>query len=173
MVADKPKSVEGSGRFLDDSDSLRAIIGSLPPNLRAAYEALGALTLEAGFANRVFVSYKLASGEPTDIQQLVLGDLEVTRIGGPKVSVVCSVKGPVTIVVLPVQIREDLFLHVPQNFILRWKGKRNSAGVLQFMPHFALLIKSRSRPHLQVNGDTYCETLNDFKERFPRYPVRY
>lgn len=157
--------------FLDDAKSLEAIVKSMPEKERSLYESYGALTLEAGFPNRVMVVYTVKGGKPVDIEKVTLGDMEMTRVGGPTIDVVDG--GPVKLTVSPIRWKtRDLFLHVPQNFIFRWKGKQTQTGV-NYVPHYAILIKTRSKEHLQVEGDTYCVTLNKFRERFPEVPVRY
>ena len=158
--------------FLDDAESFTAVIAAMPVKDRTLYESYGALTLEAGFPNRVMVVYTLSKDRPVDIEILTLGGMEMTRVGGPTV----ELEGKQGLQVLGVKPKRwgtrDLFLHVPQNFIFRWKGKQTPKGV-QYVPHYAILIKTRSREHLQVEGDTYCVTLNKFRERFPKVPARY
>jgi hypothetical protein len=161
------------GRFLTDAQSLEALIEQMPPRLKQEYTALRALSLESGFPNRRMVVYTLRNGLPSDICMLLLGDMEMTRIGGPTITVTDD-KGPTTLSVRPMKWRDrDLFLHIPQNFIFKWKGKRTAAQEVQYLPHYAVLIKTRSKEHQQVEGDTYCVTLNNFRERFPTVPVRY
>lgn len=165
--------VLNDGRFLDDALSLAALVSQMPPALREDYTALKALSLESGFPNRRMVVYTLRDGQPSNLSMLLLGDMEMTRIGGPTVTVTDE-KGPVTLTVRPLRWRErDLFLHIPQNFIFKWKGKQTVGKVIHFVPHYAVLIKTRSKEHHQVEGDTYCVTLNKFRERFPDVPIRY
>lgn len=161
------------GRFLEDALSLAALVAQMPQPLRQEYVELKALSLESGFPNRRLVVYTLADGQPTQISMLLLGDMEMTRVGGPTVTVTDE-RGPVTLSVRPRKWRErDLFLHVPQNFIFKWKGKQTAGKVVHFVPHYAVLIKTRSKEHHQVEGDTYAVTLNKFRERFPDVPIRY
>lgn len=160
------------GRFLDDKLSLAALVDQLCPNARDDYEALHALSLESGFPNRRMIVYTLAYGEPVNVSMLRLGEMEMIRDEGPTITVEDEA-GTVIVGVTPLKWRErELFLHIPQNFIFKWKGKDTPKGV-QFMPHYAVLIKTRSKEHHQVDGDTYCVTLNNFKERFPSVTVRY
>lgn len=161
------------GRFLDDAGSFRAIVGMLGPSEREAYEDLKALSLEAGFPNRRLVVYTLRGGLPEDVSMLLLGDFGYTKEAGPTVTV-SDESGPVAVGVRPVWWRNrDLFLQVPQNFILKWKGKDSGPRGVQYVPHYAILIKTRSKEHHQVEGHTYCVTLNKFRERFPEVPIRY
>lgn len=161
------------GRFLDDAASLRGLISQMPFKERTAYEQLRALNLESAFPNRRMVLYTLDGTAPVGVSLLLFGDMEMTRIGGPTITVSDDL-GPVVIDVHPKRWRDrDVFLHVPQTFILKWKGKDAGAGGLQYVPHYAVLIKTRSKEHHQVDGDTYCVTLNTFRERFPEYPIRY
>jgi hypothetical protein len=159
-------------RFLDDDDSLAALVGQLTPTERSEYESLRALSLESGFPNRRMVIYTLAEGRPVNLSMLVLGDMEMTRIGGPTIDV-RDEHGSVFVGVSPIKWRDrNLYIHVPQNFIFKWKGKDTARGV-QFVPHYAMLIKTRSKEHHQIDGDTYCTTLNRFKERFPEVQFAY
>lgn len=165
--------VKDIGTFLDDKESLRALCQQLGTKLFKEYEALGALSLESGFPNRKMILYTLHSGEPEQISILTLGDLEMTRIGGPTVEI-SDEHGTEVVGVNPVKWRgRDIFIHVPQNFTLKWQGKQVSEDRVNFVPHYALLYKTRSREHLQVDGDTYIVTWNTFKDRFPKVPLRY
>jgi len=162
-----------AGRFLDDTESLRAIIQLMSPGERILYDSFGALTVEAAFPSRRMVVYTLRGGVPCDIVILTLGDLELVWPECPKITVSDSA-GDITVGVVPTQWRgRDLFIHVPQTFQLKYKGKRTAGGDVQFVPHYAVLIKTRSKEHLQVEGHTYCVTLNKFRERFPQTPLRY
>jgi hypothetical protein len=166
-------TVVNDGRFLDDAQSLDALIQMLPVRLRDEYLALRALTLEAGFPNRRMIVYTLKDGQPSKQSMLLLGDMDMARIAGPTITI-ADEAGPVTVGVSPVKWRDrDLFIHIPQNFIFKWKGKPVGAKGVQFVPHYAVLIKTRSKEHHQVEGDTYCVTLNKFRERFPEIPIRY
>lgn len=158
-------------RFLDDKESLQAIVAGLSERDRAEYESYGALTLESAFQGRKFVCYRLQSGAPKDVLLLTTGEFWVQSQLGAFMDVLGL---PVPEVgTLPVKVPDhDVFIQIPQNFIFKWKGKRTSKG-LQFAPHYAVLIKSRSREHLQVDGHSYCVTLNKFRERFPEVPLRY
>ena len=161
------------GRFLSDQLSLEALIAQLPPALRQEYLALKALSLESGFPNRRMVVYTLRGGHPADISMLLLGDMEMTRNEGPTITVEDE-GGTVVVGVTPIKWRErDLFLHIPQNFIFKWKGKDTGAKGVLFVPHYAVLLKTRSKEHHQIDGDTYCVTLNQFRERFPEVSVKY
>lgn len=166
--------VKTDGRFLDDAQSLRAIVRSLPAPLLEEYESYGALGLEAVFPNRRMVVYTLQQSEPQGVGFLTFGDLSLDRMAGPRV----EVEGPdgalLSVGVLPAKLPgRDLFLHVPQNFVFKWKGRDAGPKGVQFVPHYAILIKTRSKEHHQVEGHTYCVTLNNFRERFPGVNVRY
>jgi hypothetical protein len=165
--------VVSDGRFMDDHRSLEAIVAQMPDGERRDYQAFKALSLEAAFPNRRMVVYTVRYGEPFRISSLLFGDMEMTRTGGPTITVTDE-GGPLHVTVLPRKWRDrDLFLHVPQNFVFKWKGKDTGASGVKFVPHCAILIKTRSKEHLQVEGDTYCVTLNNFRERFPDVPIRY
>ena len=160
-------------RFLDDRASLDAIVAQMGDTERLPYLGYGARSLEAGFPNRRLVVYRLEAGAPVDTDVLMLGYMEMTKFDGPIITV-ADAKGEVVVGLQPVRWRNrDLFLHIPQTFEFKWKGKESGRGKLQFAPHYAILIKTKSRENLQVDGDTYCVTLNKFRERFPEVPIRY
>lgn len=161
------------GRFLDDAASLKALVEQMPSGAQQEYTEFKALNLESGFPNRRMVVYTLDGAEPVNISQLLLGDMEMTRVGGPSI-MITDERGTVQVGVSPQKWRDrHLFLHIPQNFIFKWKGKDTGAKGVHFVPHYAVLIKTRSKEHHQVDGDTYCVTLNKFTERFPGVTVRY
>jgi hypothetical protein len=171
-VKEKTPQAQG-GQFLDDRESLVALVNSMSRAEKETYQSFGALMLEAAFPNRRMVVYTLRNGRPSDIEILTFGDLEMARIGGATVHV-ADTKGEFEIGMVPTRYRSrDLFLHIPQNFTYKWKGKRNSEGKVQFVPHYAVLVKSRSKEIHQVEGHTYCATFNKFRERWPDLDLRY
>lgn len=165
---------QSSKSFLDDRESLQAIIDSIPdPRERQAYRDFKGLSLESGFPNRKLVVYTLRDGAPRDIEILTLGELSMDPYKGPMV-MVHSGSYDMSVRLTPSRFKNrDLFLHVPQSFELRWRGKRQRTDEVHFVPHYAVLIKTRSKPHLQVDGDTYCVRLNQFREMYPDLDVRY
>lgn len=166
-------ATERVSKFLDDAASLRAIIMQMPKGAREEYESYGALSLEASFPNRRMVVYTLAGGRPVRLASLVFGDLEVSRREGPTVKLTHE-GAAVTASISPLKLEgRDVFIQVPQRFELKWTGKPTEAGEVQFVPHYAVLIKTRSKEFHQVEGHTYCTTLNKFRERFPDLNIRY
>jgi hypothetical protein len=167
MVVEKP------GRFMDDASSLSALISLLPRPERQTYLSYGALSKEAAFPNRKLVVYTLRAGRPDNVSLLTTGDMTLSRISGPVVDV-SDEAGTVEVGVMPVRWRgRDLFLQVPQHFELKWTGKDVGLAGVQFVPQYALLTKTRSKEIHQVEGHTYCVTMNKFRERFPDIPIRY
>lgn len=161
------------GRFLDDAASLRALVEQMPRGAQQEYKEFKALDLESGFPNRRMVVYTLDGTEPVNISKLLLGDMEMTRAGGPSITITDE-QGTVQVGVSPKKWRDrHLFLHIPQNFIFKWKGKDTGAKGVHFVPHYAILIKTRSKEHHQIDGDTYCATWNKFAERFPDVTITY
>lgn len=146
----------------------------MPDKEKEEYRSYGALNIESVFPNRRMVVYTLRSGEPVDIQMLLFGDIEMDRIMGPRATVQDGA-GEITIGPVPTRYRNrDLFFHIPQNFVFKWKGKQTPSGGVQFAPHYAVLVKTKSKEIHQVEGHTYCVTLNKFWERFPHLKnIRY
>ncbi len=160
-------------RFLDDRESLEAIIRSMPYKEKTLYDQYRALSKEATFPNRKMVVYTLCGGKPTNVEVITMGDIEVTRIGGPVVEVADS-RGKAQVGVVPQRWRDrDLFIQVPQHFELKWTGKQVGDGVVHFVPSYAMLFKTRSKEFHQVEGHTYVATLNKFRERWPDLSLRY
>lgn len=167
------KAPKRGGQFLDDHASLLALVREMPRPEREEYADYGALNMQAAFPNRKMVVYTLRDGRPDGIEILTFGDLEMNRVGGPLVHVE-DLRGGFSIGPVPSRYRDrELFLHVPQNFVFKWKGKQVSDGKVQFVPHYAVLMKTRSKEIHQIEGHTYCVTFNDFKERFPDLNLRY
>jgi len=161
------------GRFLDDAQSLRALIDTMPRVSQVDYESYGSRSMEVGFPNRYMAVYTLRNGQPEDIELWRFGDLTMDRIRGPQLELEIPNKGLVSIGLVPAQVGgREVYLHVPQSFELKWKGKPTPKGI-QFVPQFAVLVKTRSREHSQTEGHTYCVTLNKFRERFPDAKIRY
>lgn len=161
------------GRFLDDRESLAAIVRSMPAGDREVYEQYGALAKEAVFPNRKLVVYTLLDGLPQNISMLTVGDISLDRINGP-VATISDEKGSEKVSVTPTRWRgRDLFLQVPQHFELRWTGKQVREEVIHFVPSYALLFKTKSKEFHQIEGHTYVVTLNRFRERWPSVPLRY
>lgn len=161
------------GTFLDDKESAEALVAMLPNAQRALYESFKSLSLESAFPNRKMVVYNLLGGKATDVEVITFGDILLDRINGPRIEIQHS-RGGMEITPVPQQYRgRALFLQVPQHFELKWKGKQTPRDEVHFVPHYAVLIKTRSREGLQVDGDTYCVTLNKFRERHPDVPIEY
>lgn len=161
-----------TSRFLGDKESRAALIDLMQHKLRAEYQSYRWVSKESGFPGRVFVIYTLRGGQPTDIEVVTLRAISVSG-DGPVVWAASEGQGEYAIEAVPVKWRgRDLFLQVPQEFIFKWCGKLSDTR-LEFGPHFAVLIKTRSRELEQIEGDTYCATYNDFRDRFPKVHIEY
>lgn len=161
-----------AGQFLDDKESLREIVALLGEAGSREYYSYEGLTLEAGFQDRKMVVYTLEDDRPTNIETLTLGSITLDEHKGPFVTFehrgISSKFG-----VVPMRVKDrEIFVHVPQNFIFKWRGKVVRGGI-QYAALYAVLVKTRSREHLRVEGHTYMVTLNKFRERFPEVPLRY
>lgn len=162
-----------TGTFLDDTESLEALIERMPELEREQYEAYRSLSVEAAFPNRKLVVYTLLGGKATNVQIITFGDIFMDRLNGPRVGIEWT-GGHTEISTTPQRfLKRDLFLQVPQRFELKWKGKQTPRNEVHFVPHYAVLVKTRSRETLQIDGHTYCVTLNKFRERHPDVPIEY
>lgn len=159
--------------FLDDQESFKALIELMPEAERAEYKDYKCLSLESAFPGRKMVVYTLVGGRPNDIEIISFGDLCCDWETGPN-TLVTDPRGKTQIIPIPRRITpRELFLHIPQSFHLRYKGRKNPASNVDFVSHYAVLVKTRSKEIHQVEGHTYCVTLNKFRERFPDVKVRY
>ena len=159
--------------FLDDRESLQALIDSMPADEQAEYKSYGALSLESAFPGRKMIVYTLKSGIPSDINVITFGAFMCDWDNGPNFEV-ADERGKMQVDAIPRRFRpRDLFLHIPQNFVLKYKGRAGGKSAVDFVSHYAVLIKTRSKDIHQVEGHTYCVTLNKFRDRFPDLKIRY
>ena len=163
-----------SKTFLDDADSLKALVERMPERARDEYMSYGALSLESAFPRRKMVTYKVSSGKPIEPVIFSFGSLSVDWDTGPAFTVQDDSGASTRITCVPSRLQDrDVFLHVPQNFTLKYKGRRSEGGGAEFISHYAVLTKTRSKEIHQVEGHTYCVRLNQFHERFPEVHLRY
>jgi hypothetical protein len=93
-------------------------------------------------------SYTIENKEPTEISVLLLGGMKMSLIDGPTVTVTDESGYHMEVGVIPERWRSrEIFLHVPQNFIFKRKGKEAEAEEIHYFPQYAILIKTRSREH--------------------------
>jgi hypothetical protein len=119
------------------------------------------------------VVYTLKGGKPIDIEIITFGAFMCDWDNGPN-AVVQQSTGESTLLTIPKRLRpRDVFLHIPQNFALKYKGKTAAKNAVDFVSHYAVLVKTRSKEIHQIEGHTYCVTLNQFRERFPDLKIRY
>ena len=159
--------------FLDDQQSLAALVEAMPEPDRAEYKSYGALMLESAFPGRKMVVYTCSTGGPLDIEVISFGAFMVDWDTGPSFEVFDAL-GTTQILTVPKRLRpRDVFLQVPQTFTLKYKGRQTQKRTLDFAAHYAVLVKTRSKEIHQVPGHTYCVTLNKFRERFADLNLRY
>lgn len=159
--------------FLDDAQSLQALINMMPEPEQTEYRSYGALALESAFPGRKMVIYTLVGNIPSDIEIITFGEFKVDWDMGPSFEVADRL-GKTQMLAVPKRLRpRDVFLHVPQSFTLKYKGRQTPAHGVGFVSQYAVLIKTRSKDIHQVSGHTYCVALNKFHERFPDLKVRY
>lgn len=159
---------------MEDRESLQALVAQLPDVERQLYNDMASLSLESAFPGRKLVIYTLRNGAPTATQILTLGAMSMSVKDGPSIELTTEDGRTLNVGMVPTQVPgKDVFLHVPQKFELRWKGRNGRAGGVNFAAHYAVLIKTWSKPHLKVNGDTCCVRLNQFREMFPDVRIGY
>jgi hypothetical protein len=159
--------------FLDDPASLKALIDRMEEPDRTEYKGYGALTLEAVFPSRKMVVYTLKGGKPLDIVVITFGAFMSDWETGPNAKLTLA-STDVRISTTPARVgNRDVFLHIPQQFVLKYKGRTNPEKGVDFVSHYAVLVKTRSKEIHQIESHTYCVTLNHFRERFPDLKLRY
>ena len=159
--------------FLDDPQSLSALIEAMPDSERADYKSYGALALESAFPGRKMVVYTCSDQGPLNIDVISFGDFKVDWDTGPSFEVFDAL-GTTQVLAVPKRLRpREVFLQVPQTFTLKYKGRQVPQSAADFVSHYAVLVKTRSKEIHQVPGHTYCVTLNKFHERFPNLKIRY
>lgn len=159
--------------FLDDKQSAAALVNFMQEPERGEYQGYGSRTLESAFPGRKMVVYTLVDGKPSDIDVISFGDFRVDWDNGPHFEVHDRL-GCTVFTSIPRRLRpRDLFFQVPQEFTLKYKGRTAGKSAVDFVSHYAVLVKTRSKESLQISGHTYCVTLNNFRERFPDLKIRY
>ena len=162
-----------TSRYLDDKESREALVNQMMPVLRKEYLGYKWVAKETGFPGRVFIAYTLRGGWPVDIDVITIRAISIDS-NGPLIWAASEGQGDYAIGPVPIKWRgRDLFFQVPQEFIFKWKGKIYEDKPIEFGPHFAVLIKTRSKEMDQVEGHTYCATYNDFRDRFPKVAIVY
>jgi hypothetical protein len=164
--------VTSNWRFLDDRQSREALVATMAKPLRDEYLSYKFVKKEAGFPGRVLIVYTLKGGGPHDIDRVALMNMGMDQ-AGPVIYASSEGQGVYHIGPVPMKWRgREVFFQVPQTFDLKWRGKSSESRV-EFQPLYAVLVKTRGRVDEQVEGHTYCETLNEFRARFPGVPMRY
>jgi len=158
--------------FMDDKQSREALVQAMAKPLRDEYLGYKFVKKEAGFPGRVLIVYTLRGGVPVNFDRVLLMNLGVDQ-EGPIIYASSEGQGVYHIGSVPMKWRgREVFFQVPQTFELKWRGRTSEKGV-EFSPLYAVLVKTRSRVDEQIDEHTYCETLNEFRARFPGIPMRY
>lgn len=163
-----------SVRYLTDQESLQALVDQMQDTDRREYMTYRSRTMEPAFTGRTMVVYTLRGREPDRVEVVKFLDFWSPFQEGPRCRLVYRGREQV-ITTVPSRLGDrDIFVSVPQNFVLRWAGQEVQSG-LQFRAQYAVLIQARSREDLKVDGDTQCCTMKRFIERYPhkRDEVRF
>jgi hypothetical protein len=159
--------------YLDDIKSFHALVAAMPEASRVEYESYKATMLEAVFPGRKMIIYKLQDGKPSDIEVISFGDLTIDWDNGPACNIT-DTRGTMQVLTIPKQIRpREVFIQIPQHFEVKYRGRAGGKSGVDFVSHYAVLIKTRSKEIHQVESNTYCVTLNKFNERFADLKIRY
>lgn len=166
--------MNGSSKYLDDGQSLKALVDCLTLEDRSEYKEYKSLAKESAFPGRRFVVYTLLAGKPSNCEFLSCGRLQMNTDGALELEIASDQSPyPFAVSMVPVRVPgREVYLHIPQNFELKWKAKAGETGIT-FAAHFALLIKTRSNVRRREEGHTYCARLNEFNELFPEAKARY
>lgn len=161
-------------RYLTDQESMEELVALMPEQDQRLHADFRYRSMEPCFPGRRLVIYTLRRGEPTDIELVHFGELAVGVKATPTAKYVYR-GGEHLVTPTPAKVRgQEVFLSLPQNFVFRFAGQEVN-GTLEFRAHYAVLIKTRSRDALEVEGHTYCVTLKRFLDRYPHKSeeVRY
>lgn len=154
-------------RILTDKQSMDELVELMPQHERTEYHSYKWRALESAFAGRKMVVYTMKNGRPTNIELVSFGELAVGVKEAPTVKITYKRREQI-ITPVPVRLADrDVFLSIPQNFEFRWAGQEIN-GALEFRAHYAMLMKTRSRDALAIEGHTYCLTLKRFHEAYPK-----
>lgn len=159
--------------FLDDKESARELVNLMPADAKAQYQAFKFLRKFSAFPGRVLVVYTLKNGAPVDVELVRFSALEVDESGHfttgrdetGEIQQISATPGW--------WMNRDIFFQLPQTFEFSLKAKRSGINGLEFSPHFAILVKTRSRPDEMAEGHTQCMTFNDFRASYPDIRIRY
>ena len=154
-------------RYLSDAETMDALIESMPQAERVLYHTFRWRALESCFPGRRLVAYDICNGQPTNVESFSFGELAMGVKSTPTAKLNLKFRDHL---ITPVPTRipgRDVFLSLPQNFILRWAGQEIN-GDLEFRAHYAVLIKTQSRDGLEIEGHTYCVTLKRFLKNYPK-----
>lgn len=154
-------------RHLTDKQSMEAIIEGMPQRDRIDFLSMKWLSMEPAFPGRKMVVYTLRDGRPQDIEVISFGEIAVGIKEEPTVRIIYRNTDQLLTVTPQRLAKREIFLSIPQNFIFRWAGQEINGG-LEFRAQYAVLIKSRSRDALSIEGHTYCLTLKRFLEAYPK-----
>ena len=153
-------------KYLSDGESLAALVEAMPAHERDEFKSYKSRIMESAFSGRIMVIYTLQRGEPSNIEILKFLDFWMPFQEAPRFRV--EYRGREQIVTpVPSRIADrEVFISVPQNFVLRWAGQQVASG-LQFRAQYAVLLQTRSKEAQRIEGDTQCLTLKRFKEWYP------
>lgn len=145
---------------------MRELIELMPERDRVDYLSFKWLSAEPAFPSRVIVVYTIRGGRPQDIEIVTFGEFVVGVKETPTVRLKYKTRDQL-ITPIPSRLGDrDLFVSIPQHFEFRWAGQEVN-GELEFRAHYAILIKSRSRDALEIEGHTYGLTLKRFLDAYP------
>lgn len=109
----------------------------------------------------------MENGRPTNIELVSFGEFAVGIKETPTVRIKYREEEQL-ITPIPSRLADrEVFLSIPQNFEFRWAGQE-IRGAIEFRAHYAVLIKTRSRDALEIEGHTCCLTLKRFLEAYPK-----
>lgn len=159
--------------FMDDKESARELVAKMPADDRAQYHAFKFLRKFSAFPNRVLAVYTLRAQKPVNVGLVRFSTLGVDE-NGPFTTGLDACGEAQKITAIPSWwMNRDIFFQLPQTFEFSLKGKRSGITGIEFAPHFAILVKTRSRPDENTEGHTQCMTFNDFRASFPDIRIRY
>lgn len=154
--------------YLTDKQSFDALVEQIPHDERIAFLTYKFLTKESAFPGRLLIVYTLRNGSPSEIEVVKFGELAFGPKEFPSAQIHYQGRRQLLTPVPGLLADREVFLMAPQKFEIKWAGREHK-GELEFHLHYAVLIKTRSRPELQIEGHTYCLALNKFLSLYPDF----
>ena len=162
---------------MNDTENLADLVSQMDVEDADVFQEYKNLRIEACFEGRLFIIYR-PSGlnpdkshrDPEILSTLRMGAYQCDSQNGAQCRIT-DVMTDQTQVLTSVPTRLfnfPLFASIPPFSKLRWDARKVGDEVKRSLS-YAILLKTKNRSDFYSQGNTYCETPNDFKALFPTY----